>query len=317
MSERGKVNQIRKAYANYIKSTALRGQMDKEGNLIGTRKITGYVALIHDEEDDELYGTIDVQEFNFDYDEAEYEGEGYHEGVKLCATQLNDCGVLIVPLMFSEVVITQNPSDQEEYVIAWSHAKAVQIKSHETIQIGVVEHEQFNETEEGLDKDYNELEETGKKAITDYSAELIRDEISVDGEGLIQEKTSEKKTISVGDTKITIDGANVTIETSGNVTFKIGGTTIDEKDGSVNIKTDNAKIEASDAKIESTNAEVKASTINVDGSNVTIKGSNATITGGNLNVKGQASPDMNGPFTPIKVCPFSGAPHCGSIVSGT
>lgn len=310
MSERGSVNQIRKTFANYIQSAALRGQTDKEGSFIGTRKITGYVADIHDDEEDELYGTIDVQEFNFDIDEEEYEGAGYHEGVKLCATQVNDCGVLIIPLMFSEVVIVQNPSDQEEYVIEWSHAKAVQIKSHETIQMGVVEHEPFNETEDGLEKDYNELEETGKRAITDYTAESIKDEVSVDGEGLIEEKTSEKKTIEVGDTKITIDGSNVSIETSGNVTFKIGNTTIEEQDGTVNIKTDNANIEG-------TNIKAKGNAVNVEGSTVTVKGSTTTITGGTLKTQGQAAADMNGPFNPIKVCPFSGAPHCGSIVSGT
>ena len=130
MSTRGKANEIRKAYKDFIQQTALRGQLDPEGNLIGTRKITGYVAKIHEDDDDELNGTIDVQEFNYDSGDQEFDGAGYHEGVRLCATKTNAGGVLIVPLLFSEVVITQNPSDQEEYVIAWSHAKAVQLDSH-------------------------------------------------------------------------------------------------------------------------------------------------------------------------------------------
>ena len=302
MTTRGKANEIRKAYRDFIQQTALRGQLDPEGNLIGTRKITGYVAKIH--EDGDLKGTIDVQEFNYDSGDQEFDGAGYHEGVKLCATQTNEGGVLIVPLMFSEVVITQNPSDQDEYVIAWSHAKAVQLSSHETIHFGVTGYKDFVETDDGLEKDYNELEETGKKTSTDYTAESIKDEITVDGDGLVQEKTAEKKTIAVGDTKITIDGSKVTIETSGNVTFKVGGSTIEEKDGTVDIKTDTANIKTSSATIEGDNIDIKGS------GNVNITG------GGTLNTKGTASTDLNGPFNAIKVCPFSGAPHCGSKVSG-
>lgn len=318
MSQRGKINQIRKAYKDFIQSTALKGKLDMEGNFIGTRKITGYVAAIH--EDGELAGTIDVQEFNYDLDDVEvneFEDIGYHEGVKLGATQINDCGFLIVPLMFSEVVIVQNPSNNEEYVIGWSHAKMIQMKSHEDIHIGVVEHEDFNESEDGLEKDFDELEETGYKAITDYTAAKIRDEVSVQGEGLVEEKTAEKKTITVGETTITIDGSSVTIETNGNVTFKVGGTTIEEKDGTVDIKTDTANIKTSTTNIEADTANIKTTTSNIEGSTITVKGSNVEITGGNLKTKGIAAPDGNGPFNPIKVCPFSGAPHCGSMVSGT
>jgi phage baseplate assembly protein gpV len=154
-----------------------------------------------------------------------------------------------------------------------------------------------------LEKDYNELEETGKKTSTDYTAESIKDEVTVDGEGLVQEKTAEKKTIQVGDTKITIDGSQVTIETSGNVTFKVGGSTIKEEDGTVTVETDTVNI--------------KSSTANIEGDTVKVKGSNVEITGGNLKVKGASATDLNGPFNAIKVCPFSGAPHCGSQVSGT
>lgn len=297
MTTRGRANEIRRAYRDFIQRTALRGQLDSEGNLLGTRKITGYVAKIHEDDDDELKGTIDVQEFNYDAkDDEDFEGAGLHEGVRLCATQTNEGGVLIVPLLFSEVVITQNPSDQEEYVIGWSHAKAIQLDSHETIHFGVTEYEDFVETEDGLEKDYNELEETGKKTSTDYTAESIVDEITVDGEGLFQEKTADKKTITVGDTKITIDGSQVTIETSGNVTFKVGSSTIEEKDGSISVKADTA---------------------NIEGNSIKVKGSNVEVTGGNLKVRGASSADLNGPFNSIKVCPFSGAPHCGSQVSGT
>ena len=95
----------------------------------------------------------------------------------------------------------------------------------------------------------------------------------------------------------------MSIETSGKVSFKIGGTEITNEDGKVSIKTD-------EAKIETTNCEIKGSDIKVDGASV-------TITGGTLKTQGVAATDLNGPFNAIKVCPFSGAPHCGSSVSGT
>ena len=49
---------------------------------------------------------------------------------------------------------------------------------------------------------------------------------------------------------------------------------------------------------------------------LTIEGS-AKITGGKLETKGTAGTDMSGPFNCIPTCPFTGAPHSGSIVSGT
>ena len=76
------------------------------------------------------------------------------------------------------------------------------------------------------------------------------------------------------------------------------------------MKTDNAKVDAS-------SVEVKGNSVNIDSSSVEIKGSSVTVTGGTLKAKGQSSTDLQGPFNPIKVCPFSGAPHCGSTVAGT
>lgn len=88
------------------------------------------------------------------------------------------------------------------------------------------------------------------------------------------------------------------VNVDGNVTIKVGG---------------NAKIEISgnvDAKIDG-NLDAKVSgTTELDCPNV-------TVTGGNFNMTGQASTDTNGPFNPIKICPVTGSPHCGSLVSGT
>ena len=200
----------------------------------------------------------------------------------LSAIQENEDGVWIVPMMFSDVMIVQNPTDGHEYVIMYSHAKKIQWKAHEDIEIGVTEVEDFVETDDGLDKDYNELEPTGNKTSTHYNSTSIIDKVTSkdDEQGFTEEKTATQKTITVGDTKIVIDGQNVTIETSGKVSIK-----------------------SNDVKIES--------------SNVGIESSNVEITGGTLKTKGQSSTDLQGPFNAIKVCPFSGAPHCGSTVSGT
>ena len=66
------------------------------------------------------------------------------------------------------------------------------------------------------------------------------------------------------------------------------------------------------------------STINVSGNsditvsgNTTLNSPKVTVTGGQLITKGKSNTDLNGPFNAIPMCPFSGAPHCGSTVSGT
>lgn len=263
-----------------INAIAKNGITDPNGAIRGTQKIIGYVCAIH--EDGELAGTIDVQEYNFEPDEYINKGTRHHKGVLLSAIQENEDGVWIVPMIFSDVMIVQNPTDGHEYVIMYSHAKKIQWKAHEDIEIGVTEVEDFVETDDGLDKDYNELEPTGNKTSTHYNSTSIIDKVTSkdDEQGFTEEKTATQKTITVGDTKIVIDGQNVTIETSGKVSIK-----------------------SNDVKIES--------------SNVGIESSNVEITGGTLKTKGQSSTDLQGPFNAIKVCPFSGAPHCGSTVSGT
>lgn len=310
MSLKGEINKYSGDVRRSIGQIARRGMTGIDGAVRGTKKILGYVCAIH--EDGDLAGTIDVQEFNYEPDEYSVMGTGHHEGVLLSAIQDNSEGILIVPMLYSEVVIVQNPTDGCEYVLMYSHAKRIQLLAHAIegeddgeIEIGVTETEKPVETDDGLDKDYNELEPTKNKTSTKYTSTTITDQVISpdDEEGFKEEKTVEHKIITVGDTTITIDGENVMIETSGKVSFKLGGTTITEEDGSVNIKTDKAKIETS-------SCEIKGSDVKVDGTSV-------TITGGTLKTKGVAATDLNGPFNAIKVCPFSGAPHCGSSVSGT
>lgn len=83
---------------------------------------------------------------------------------------------------------------------------------------------------------------------------------------------------------------------------------------SIKINTDN-KVEVGG------NSEVSVS----GNSNINVSGStkltcpDVTITGGGgkLTMKGKSNTDLSGPFNAIPTCPFSGALHCGSIVSGT
>lgn len=303
MSLTGEIHKISGDVRRAVNKMAKQGMTGLDGAVRGTKKIFGYVCAIH--EDGELAGTVDVQEFNYEPDEYSTMGTGHHKGVLLSAIQDNKDGIFIVPMLYSEVVIVQNSTDGYEYVLMYSHARRIQIAARSIkdeddgeVEIGVTEVEKFVETDDGLDKDYNELEPTRNKTITTYKSTSITDHIVSpdDEEGFKQEKTVEHKIITVGDTKITIDGENVSIETSGKVSFIVGGTSITEEDGKVNIKTDTAKIETNDCEI---------------------KGNTVTITGGTLKTKGTSSTDLNGPFNSIKVCPFSGAPHCGSSVSGT
>lgn len=309
MSLRGNINKVSGDIRRSISQIARFGLTEADGCTYGTKKIMGYVCAIH--EDGDLAGTVDVQEFNYEPGEYSYEGAGHHEGVLLSAIQNNTDGVLIVPMLFSEVVIIQNPLDGKEYVIMYSHAKTIRLSatSQESdkgeIEIGVKEVKDYTETDEGLEKDYDELEPTKNKATTKYTSTSITDQITSpeDEEGFREECTAERKTITVGETKIVIDGTSINIETSSNTTIKIGSTEISEEEGAVKIKTDTAKIETS-------NCEIK-------GSDIKINGGQVTLTGGNLKTQGVAGTDLNGPYNAIKVCPFSGAPHCGSTVSGT
>lgn len=269
---------------NTIQGLARTGIVDQEGAPLGTRKKMGYVCDIHldDDEEEELRGTIDVQEFGEYAEDNHGDAVGYHEGVMLSAIPGNENGIRIIPQLYSLVVFVQDPVTLEEYVIMFTSAQKVQLNATENISMGVTGYEEFNETEDGLEKDYDELEETGEKTRTIYTKDKISHSVTKDDEGVVEETTAENKTISVGDTKVTINGSEITIETSSQISLTIG----------------NTKITA-------------------DSSSATVNAQSVTITGGKLIAKGVSSTDLQGPFNAIKVCPFSGAPHCGSNVSGT
>ena len=168
MSLKGEINKYSGDVRRSIGQMARQGMTGPDGAVRGTKKILGYVCAIH--EDGDLAGTIDVQEFNYEPDEYPIMGTGHHEGVLLSAIQDNSEGILIVPMLYSEVVIVQNPTDGREYVQMYSHAKRIQLLAHSIegeddgeIEIGVTETEKLVETDDGLDKDYYELEPTKNK----------------------------------------------------------------------------------------------------------------------------------------------------------
>lgn len=92
--------------------------------------------------------------------------------------------------------------------------------------------------------------------------------------------------------------SNSNVKIAGNSTVEISGDSTVTVSGNVSINV-------------SGNADV---TVN---GNTTLSSPTVTVTGGTLKVKGMSSTSMDGPFNCIPTCPFSGAPHSGSTVSGT
>lgn len=138
--------------------------------LKNTSRTSGYVVKVHTDADDELCGTVDVQEYINPVDRQEVTGGlpvGLHEGVFLSAIQNNENGILIIPYLYSDVVIATDPETLREYVIQYSHADTVQIDAHNKITIGATETKDFEESEDTPDVD--ELEKTGVHAHTTYT----------------------------------------------------------------------------------------------------------------------------------------------------
>ena len=79
--------------------------------------VSGYVAKIHDDPSDEYYGTIDVKEWNtLTGSETDIELEGYHTAVRLSAIQESSKGFVIIPKLYSDVMIAEEPTTGTEYV---------------------------------------------------------------------------------------------------------------------------------------------------------------------------------------------------------
>lgn len=136
-----------------------------------TEKITGYVVKLHTEEDDELFGTVDVQEYTAEEADGQAQKDGLpvglHEGVYLSAIQNNENGMVVVPFLYSDVVITTDPDTLREYVVQYSHADSIQLDAHNKVVVGATETKEWEETEDSPDVD--QLEKTGVRAHTTYT----------------------------------------------------------------------------------------------------------------------------------------------------
>ena len=233
-----------------IRKVALQGLMNREGGIIGTERILGYVCNIHPDDEEELGGTVDVQEYNT---KGEEDGEnfGLHEGVKLSAIQNNKAGYKIVPQLYSDVVIVQDPTSLEEYVIMYSHAQLIQLKSWEKIEIGVNEHEEFVESDNGLEKDYDELEEKEAKSYSKYDKDnLVHGVEDKNSKSLTEMTAAHTKTSVSGDNTsyYEITASSAVINVAGKATITVTGDKINIDVGNSNVELDGSlvKVNGSD-----------------------------------------------------------------------
>lgn len=232
-----------------IKRISLRGVVNgKTGAVYGTGMVVGYVAKIH--QDGALAGTIDVKEYAVGSNLVSGdEMVGYHEGVLLSAIQDNRNGTVIIPKLYSEVVLSTDSDTNTEYVSMFSQVDVVNIDGFQQVSVGVREREEFDVNG---DKDICELEETGVYARTTYTKDAISSDVrSNDGEsdshsivivggGRVERNIGDGKTVSVED----VDGVHIehgesTIEAIDDlVSVSQGSSTIKVTDGTVFVGSD-------------------------------------------------------------------------------
>jgi hypothetical protein len=238
-----------------IQKIAWRNMINRDtGAVNGTAKVTGYVAKINTE--GELAGTIDVQEYiTLPVEETEGARMGYHEGVYLGAIQDNSKGYIIVPKMYSEVIVSQDPDTGVEYVSMFSHVDMIQLDSHESIVVEVKEREEFDENNEEA-PDVQDLEETGVLSKTTYTKNTVITEVHNAKNKHISKSTltGEKHSLTIDDEQTLFemskdkvhfkrDKSEVTMA-SNKIEDKVGSSSVTIEDGTVHLGstsgTDNA-----------------------------------------------------------------------------
>lgn len=166
-----------------IEKIAHRPLMTAHGVLKGTRKITGFVVKINTE--GKLAGTIDVQEYLSNTNTSAFENDdikpGYHKGVYLSALQDNSNGFLIVPKLYSDVVLFEDPATHRKYVTLFSHVDVIQLDSHDTVTVGVREREAYDENDED-GCTVEELKDTGVFSKTTHTKNSITSEVQDEDE---------------------------------------------------------------------------------------------------------------------------------------
>ena len=226
MTLRGKINNINKDFFEAVRNTAMKGNVDAEGGLNGTRKIAGYVCKVHplDDEDERLRGTVDVQEYGYSLEDGDAEGAGYPEGVMCSAIQANECGMYMMPTLLSDVVIVQDPVSLAEYVLMYSHVDVIQMEGHKKLKMGVKEIEPTKESDvETKDSEQeDEHKETGNAAMTEYDKGKIEHTVKAKNGSVVVTQTAEGVEIKAKDSTITVTADGKVTIAAKEVEFKGG-----------------------------------------------------------------------------------------------
>ena len=173
----------------------------------------------------------------------------------MSAIQDNSKGYVIVPKIYSEVLVSQDPDTGAEYVSMFSHVDMIQLDSHENITIEVKEREKFDESDEEA-PDIDELEETGVMSKTTYTKDTIVTEVHGGKDEHISSSTmtGEKLAFNIDDEQTLVEmdkeqihmkreNAETTIKTD-KIEEKVGGSSVTIEDGTVHLGstsgTDNA-----------------------------------------------------------------------------
>ena len=205
MSARGEVNKVAPQFVKMIRSIARTGLLEKGVGVVpvGTRKTLCYVCEVHDgdDPDENLRWTVDVMDVN--YDDVPMDGvEGYHPGVMLCASTTNANGFILVPELYSEVIIERNPETNIEYVSFVSRVAEVRFEATNKLYVGRRGFEDFSESDDGIEKDYFELEETGDFAYTEYSKDGKKDVVTSGSDSTEVRQTHEQVFIKSKDVQV-------------------------------------------------------------------------------------------------------------------
>lgn len=226
--------------ADAIRRIALHGVADPEsGTVFGARRVAGYVAKVNDNK------TVDVQEYLDVEENSKGVQEGYHEGVWLSALESNPNGYLIVPKLYSEVVIAKDPVTLTEFVVMYSHVDIIQLESSDTVTVGVVEREELNLNDDNS-PDVDELEATGLSGKTTYTKDEVKTEV-IDEDGsktttIDMKSDSLDFSVSDGDdAKMHMDKSEIVLERGkSKTTLKDGENTMEN--GNEKVKVTNSVV---------------------------------------------------------------------------
>lgn len=212
-----KYRALRNEIEDNIRKLSLGRIGNNRGLPLGSELTHGYVCGINDDL------TVDVQEL--DTEETEdwnYQPVGFHKAVKLNSSKDMQDGYVLIPQMYSEVTIRKDPDTMEEIVVSYTSIGEIRLRAVDKTVISVEEVKPFSESDNGLDKDYFELEKTGKKAGVIYT--------SKEG-GKIEEFVDDgyTRTVTKDEDKIVFGDVTITRKSNGNISVTSGSATINIK----------------------------------------------------------------------------------------